>query len=642
MLQDGYYLFIYSEINPVLNVLKKSKRHDHCLSVFHKNNKDIKLVCHLEFERFSGIKHHNIAFFNKEDATKFINLLLEPYALSLDDFVGIYGLPGFINDAEDFSYSSISEIENISYHAICHLFTSLCIDTDKFYNNVILSFSFDGGPDSLIDKNIDEKYYFCGSISHCGKVEYFPIASPGGYWLYLSDYFDIPEGTLMALAYATKARSLEKFNPLSNYYKASDRVKFIQEIKCIIERIMSYTPSDEGVLYVTENETKFSDLEIKISMIVKIIQELSIDNVCKQIDQILSKKALIPSDIMISLSGGYALNCPTNTHIMNRYGFKEQLCAPCINDSGLSLGMGLYFFYKNCDFFKFCLHDAYYGYNDKKNILNTLKNFKHFIAEISQSTMQIAEDIRTAPIVWIDGNAEIGPRALGHRSILADPSNILHKNLLNKYKQREWWRPVAPIVMEEYISDWFINAFSSPYMLNNFDVNCFVSEQISGVLHLDGTARVQTVNRTDDINLWRVISDFFQLTGIPIISNTSLNDKGEPIINTVAQALNFALRKNIVIVYAYGYRIKLHNHKDYAEIKPMTRYKEPFISHQKERKDLITKINPHHLSETELLIYLFSPSMQKYDIKIHADAMVIRNLIKKLKIISEDLKFFET
>ena len=216
MILNGYYLFVYSEIDPVLNVLGKSRRHDHCLSVFYKNDMDITLICHHEFERYSGFKHHNIAFYSKEDAEIFINTLLEPYSLSINDFVGIYGLPGLTADT-DISYTSINDIKDISYHSICHLFSSLCMDTEKFYNNIILSLSFDGGPDALIDKKIDGKYYFCGALSYKGEIKYFPISSPGGYWLYLSDYFDMPEGTLMALAYATKAKSLETFKPLSNY-----------------------------------------------------------------------------------------------------------------------------------------------------------------------------------------------------------------------------------------------------------------------------------------------------------------------------------------------------------------------------------------------------------------------------------------
>ena len=640
MILNGYYLFVYSEIDPVLNVLGKSRRHDHCLSVFYKNDMDITLICHHEFERYSGFKHHNIAFYSKEDAEIFINTLLEPYSLSINDFVGIYGLPGLTADT-DISYTSINDIKDISYHSICHLFSSLCMDTEKFYNNIILSLSFDGGPDALIDKKIDGKYYFCGALSYKGEIKYFPISSPGGYWLYLSDYFDMPEGTLMALAYATKAKSLETFKPLSNYYKASDRTIFIDEINKIIDRIMGYSDSDEGVLFVKENDTRFSEVETKISMIVKVIQELSIKNVFTQIDKILLDYSLISSDIMVALSGGYALNCPTNSKIMEKYHFKGQLCVPCINDSGLSLGMGLYYFFKNCKQFNFKLSSAYYGYNDKENLFGTIDDFRYFIADVTRGISQASNDIQKSPVVWIDGNAEIGPRALGHRSILANPMDMEHKNLLNLYKQREWWRPVAPIILEKYVKEWFENGFSSPYMLNNFCVDSTLSDHVLGILHLDGTARVQTIDYNLDNKLWKVVSDFYELTGIPIISNTSLNDKGEPIVNTIAQALNFALRKKIKIVYAYGYRIELCNHKDYGEKSPLIRFNNLFISHVKEYKKIIKQINPHGLSKTELLIYMYSPSLSVYDIKNYTEAMTVRNIVRKLKRVSGDLKFFE-
>ena len=144
-----------------------------------------------------------------------------------------------------------------------------------------------------------------------------------------------------------------------------------------------------------------------------------------------------------------------------------------------------------------------------------------------------------------------------------------------------------------------------------------------------------------DNKLWKVVSDFYELTGIPIISNTSLNDKGEPIVNTIAQALNFALRKKIKIVYAYGYRIELCNHKDYGEKSPLIRFNNLFISHVKEYKKIIKQINPHGLSKTELLIYMYSPSLSVYDIKNYTEAMTVRNIVRKLKRVSGDLKFFE-
>lgn len=640
MVNDGYYLFIYSEIDSVFNVMELSLRHDHNIAVFHKEGRNLELVCHLELERFSGRKHHNVAFYDKEDAATYLNKLLAPYKLTLNDFEGIYGTPKIDSSDENLTYSSISDVKQISYHAVSHLFTSLIMDADKFYNNDIIALAFDGGPDSLLDSDIENKYFFCGAVSRKGIIDYFPISSPGAYWAYVSNYFNKPEGTLMALAYATSAKSLEHFEPLPSYLQSSDKTEVFNAIDQIINRIMGYTSQDINSLYINPDE-RFQDEENKISMIMKVIQELSINSVFKQVDAIVQKYSLSTKDTMIALSGGYALNCPTNTCIIERYKFKEQLCAPCVNDSGLAIGMGLYFFYKNCDQFTYRFVDAFYGYTDKEQLNDIVNKYSTYVESIESNLDHVAEDIVEEPIIWIDGRSEIGPRALGHRSIIANPMKISHKDLLNEYKQREWWRPVAPIVLESDLDDWFIDSFHSPFMLNNFQVKKGMSQKIAAVLHLDGTARVQSIKDSDDSEMHTVISKFKSLTGVPIICNTSLNDKGEPIINTIEQSFNFALRKNINIIYAYGNRICLKNHDAYKVTKCFKRDDEVFTKHLKDKEYIIATANPHNLSDIDFLIYKFNPSLKKYNITQKDDVDKLTRLLKKLKKFSKDLKGLE-
>lgn len=630
MIQDGFYLFVYSEIDPILNVIGHSLRHDHNIAVFKKTGNKIDLACHLEIERFSGIKHHNVAFYDQESAKKYLNKLLLPYSLCLDDFVGIFGMPGLMDPQNDLTYTSIYDVKDISYHSISHLFTSLILDSDKFFNNDIIAFAVDGGPDSVVDKDINTKNMFCGAVSRKGKVEYFPISSPGGYWLYATSYFKKPEGTLMALANATQARSLETFDPLPDYYCSKDKPKIIKAINKIIDRIMSYTRQDLGRLYVNHDD-RFTDGEIKVSIIMKIIQEQSIANIKKQLDYILEKYSLSPKDCMISLSGGYALNCPTNTEIMKQYNFKEKLIAPCVNDGGLSIGMGLYYFHKHCAQLHYKFENTYYGYSDEAYIDSVLSKYNFYIDSVQTGIKRAAQDIESEPIVWMDGKAEIGPRAMGHRSILANPVKLQHKDLLNKYKQREWWRPVAPIILESDMYDWFQYAFPSPYMLNNFNIKEDKKLQIPAVLHLDGSARVQSLKPEEEPNLYHVVSKFKDLTGVPIICNTSLNDKGEPIINNLEQAINFSLRKEIRIIYAYGRRICLKNHKAYHENTYLKRDNDIFIREEEEKKLFLLKVNPHHLSMLDLLIYRYSPSLRMYDITKKDDASKIKSILKRFR-----------
>lgn len=638
-MKDGYYLFIYSQIDRVYNVLQLPCRHDQNMSVFLKRDNTVELICHLEFERFSGIKHHNIAFNNNEDSHCFLNNLLAPYNLTIESFEGVYGTPGLMSSNDDLSFSSINDIEKISYHAISHLFSSLIMDTDMFYNEDILALAFDGGSDNVLDKKVDKKFLFCGAFSKKGVIEYFEIPSPGAYWLYLSDYYGIPEGTLMALAYATTSKSIEKFGALSSYYKTSDRVKVLDEINSIIIRIMNYSKEDEGKLLINWDD-KFSEEECKISMVIKIIQELSIQNVFNTIDNIVEKYDINTNNTIIALSGGYALNCPTNTKIMNRYHFKEQKCVPCVNDGGLALGMGLYYFYKNMHGFTYKFRDAFYGYAETENIKNIVIKYSKYIADTESGFRKAALDIVQEPILWIDGNAEIGPRALGHRSIIANPSKLAHKELLNKYKQREWWRPVAPIILCEELNNWFDKAFDSPYMLNNFFVNSEKAEKVPAILHLDQSARVQSIKFIENPNLYNVIKDFQKLTGIPIVCNTSLNDKGEPIINTIEESLNFALRKGIRVIYAYGMRICLKNHLLYNEDKFLKRDEDIFYKYKNDKIKILSEINPHKLPLFDLLLYFYNPTLQQFDIKNIRDVKKIHKVSEQIRKRSKNLKLF--
>jgi carbamoyltransferase len=127
------------------------------------------------------------------------------------------------------------------------------------------------------------------------------------------------------------------------------------------------------------------------------------------------------------------------------------------------------------------------------------------------------------------GRAEFGPRALGNRSILADPRDPEIKNKVNLIKKRESFRPFAPVVMEEHASKWFDINFSSPYM--QYAVKCLKPDIIPSVVHADGTSRVQTINKNQHPGLYEVLKQWFDLTGVPVLLNTSLNVKGQPLIN---------------------------------------------------------------------------------------------------------------
>jgi carbamoyltransferase len=159
---------------------------------------------------------------------------------------------------------------------------------------------------------------------------------------------------------------------------------------------------------------------------------------------------------------------------------------------------------------------------------------------------QIVDGILKDGIVAVaSGRAEYGPRALGNRSILADPRDPLIKNKVNLIKQRELFRPFAPVVMAEHACIWFDMDFTSPYM--QYTVKCLQPEKIPSVVHTDGTSRVQTVNKDQHRGLWRAINKFYLKTGVPVLLNTSLNIKGQPLLNDETDIIKWEQEYNFTI-----------------------------------------------------------------------------------------------
>ena len=140
-------------------------------------------------------------------------------------------------------------------------------------------------------------------------------------------------------------------------------------------------------------------------------------------------------------------------------------------------------------------------------------------------------------IGWFQGRMEFGPRALGARSILASPISPTMQARLNEIKDREDFRPVAPVVTEEAAADWFVDAIPSPFMLFVFDVRPDKVDRIPAVRHVDGTARIQTVNRAQHPVYHDLLKAFEELTGVPVLVNTSFNTRGEPIVCTPRDAV---------------------------------------------------------------------------------------------------------
>lgn len=245
----------------------------------------------------------------------------------------------------------------------------------------------------------------------------------------------------------------------------------------------------------------------------------------------------------LCLAGGVALNCVLNARIRSQGPFKEVWVQPAAGDAGTALGAALWVDAQENpapgarrSTMEHVFWGPAYGDADIEAVLRRAKLSYRRLSNVAEETAALLE--RDLIIGWFQGAMEFGPRALGARSILASPINASMQDRLNDIKDREDFRPVAPVVLEEEASDWFVDARMSPFMLFVFDVRADKAGRIPAVRHVDGTARVQTINRTQHPLYYELLRAFKRRTGVPVLVNTSFNVRGEPIVCTPRDAVS--------------------------------------------------------------------------------------------------------
>ena len=349
-----------------------------------------------------------------------------------------------------------------------------------------------------------------------------------------------------------------------------------------------------------------------------------------QVEEIVEKYQLETRETTLAVGGGFCLNCPTNAYLMKKYRFKRFQAPPCINDGGQALGIGLYEFYRRMGQFSFSFGENPFRGVAPKISVERIKMLKEtsFVEKVTQYTAkQAANDLIKDVVVWFEDGAEIGPRALGHRSLLGNPTNPRTKKRLNEIKKREFWRPVAPIVKVEEGDEYFEQLLPSPFMLHTFRLRPEWKERLESISHIDGTARVQTVKKDclETQKICEILDEMKKIVGVPIICNTSLNDKGEPIIETMERALDFAMEKKIVCVYINGWRIQLKNFDQYQG-----EFKEAGIPFVVEDSDKKIQFNPWNIEE-ESIRYILHKDRNRFDLSDKKDVEKAIQYIKKKK-----------
>ena len=245
----------------------------------------------------------------------------------------------------------------------------------------------------------------------------------------------------------------------------------------------------------------------------------------------------------LCLSGGLALNSIANSMIRDRGPFDEVFIQPAATDTGIPLGCALFGYHNLLEQDRFMVQEhVYFGRPYSRTEIETALKAARGVKWTRPRRLlpECAELLSRGKVLgWFKGGSELGPRALGHRSILADPRDPKMKDHLNaSVKRREMFRPYAPVVLQERVSEYFMAEKPCPFMLHVAEARPGMENKIPAVLHIDGTSRIQTLGRKICPELYDLIQEFEKITGVPMLLNTSFNTAGHPIVETPEDALN--------------------------------------------------------------------------------------------------------
>ena len=333
-------------------------------------------------------------------------------------------------------------------------------------------------------------------------------------------------------------------------------------------------------------ESSLTNKEMNIASSIQVVIEEIIIKIAKNI----KKETGLDN---LCLAGGVALNCVANGKLVNEKIFKNMWIQPASGDAGGALGAALAVYYlmlgnkRNTDENRDSMKGSFLGpsYSDNE-IENTLLKLKAKYSKLNMEEIgeKVSEDLKSGKAIgWMQGRMEFGPRALGGRSIIADPRSPKMQKLLNlKVKFRESFRPFAPSILRENLSEWFDLKQDSPYMLLvanvkntkiikmtdeekklfGIDKLNIVRSKIPSVTHVDYSARIQTVHKDTNPIYYNLIHKFNKITDCPIIINTSFNIRGEPIVCSPEDALKCFMGTELDILVIGNFYLKKSNQKE--------------------------------------------------------------------------------
>ena len=258
-------------------------------------------------------------------------------------------------------------------------------------------------------------------------------------------------------------------------------------------------------------------------------------------------------------AGGLFLNILTNTRIKNSGIFKDIYIPPYPSDCGLHFGAACYGLFRHNETITLPDNVALLGREySEEEIFEEVKDLKYQkyddFTQLCRDTSQLLYDNKI--IGWFQGRSEHGPRALGSRSILMNPAKREHKDIINeRIKHREYWRPFAGIILDEYLEEYFVDNIENPYMIYSQTVRPEKKQELAAIIHEDDTCRIQTVNDKMNDKVSCLLREYHSISGTPVLLNTSFNDNGQPIVETPRDAVEAFLNLDLEYLVIGNYLI---------------------------------------------------------------------------------------
>jgi len=357
------------------------------------------------------------------------------------------------------------------------------------------------------------------------------------------------EGKTMGLA--AYGEESNEFNKIDEY------IEFLPDGKLAIDNrsIFTYCSSIIEDAKSSLNEKSLFKFYANLAYKYQQLAQQMIIHCSNHLYNIAGKKA-------ICLAGGVALNSVANSKILEHTPFEEIFIQSAAGDNGISIGCAIYGAYMLKGLERKVNKKTYFSpylgksYNNEEIQAAANKHEKDIIEEknVTNPHMLAATLINDGKIVaWFDGRSEFGPRALGNRSILADPRRIEITEFLNqRVKLREHFRPFAPSILEEEASKYFLIETAAPYMILVHSAKEETKEIVPDIVHVDNSVRMQTVTESQNASFYKLIKCFYEITGIPMVLNTSFNRKDEPIVEAPEDAFRCFLAVDMDVLFLNG------------------------------------------------------------------------------------------